>query len=78
MTLLRTQLAFVDATRFITPADYGGDIGAASPPLFAPLAIATRLHGYAKGPRTLIRASSEQGDRGAAISPTAPACRGAA
>jgi 3-oxoacyl-[acyl-carrier-protein] synthase-1 len=67
LTVLRTQLAFVDATRFVTPADCWGDIGAASGPLFASLAVAAAQRGYAKGPRTLIWASSERGDRAAAV-----------
>jgi 3-oxoacyl-[acyl-carrier-protein] synthase-1 len=66
-TVLRTQMAFVDFTRVVTPADCWGDIGAASGPLFANLAVAAAQRGYAKGPRTLIWASSERGDRAAAI-----------
>jgi len=66
-TVLRTQTAFVDATRFVTPADCWGDIGAASGPMFANLAVAAGLRGYAKGPRTMIWASSENGDRAAAV-----------
>jgi 3-oxoacyl-[acyl-carrier-protein] synthase-1 len=67
LTVLRTQMALVDFTRFVTPADCWGDIGAASGPLFANLAIAAALRGYAKGPRTLIWASSERGNRVAAV-----------
>jgi 3-oxoacyl-[acyl-carrier-protein] synthase-1 len=67
LTVLRTQLAFVDATRFTTPADCWGDIGAASAPLFANLAVAAGLRGYAKGPRVLLWASSVGGERGAAL-----------
>jgi 3-oxoacyl-[acyl-carrier-protein] synthase-1 len=67
LTVLRTQKALVDFTRFVTPADCWGDIGAASGPLFANLAVAAALRGYAKGPRTLIWASSEHGDRAAAV-----------
>jgi 3-oxoacyl-[acyl-carrier-protein] synthase-1 len=66
-TVLRTQKAFVDATRFVTPADCWGDVGAASGPLFVNLAAASGTRGYAEGPRTLIWASSENGDRAAAI-----------
>lgn len=71
LTVLRTQLAFVDFARFVTPADCWGDVGAASGPLFANLAIAAGLRGYAKGPRTMIWASSENGDRAAAVVVTA-------
>lgn len=67
LTVLRTQLAFADATRFVTPADCWGDVGAASGPLFASLAVAAGLRGYAKGPRTLVWVSSIGGDRAAAI-----------
>lgn len=66
-TVLRTQTAFVDATRFATPADCWGDVGAASGPLFANLAVTAALRGYAKGPRTLLWASSENGDRATAV-----------
>lgn len=66
-TVLRTQMAFVDFTRFITPADCWGDVGAASGPLFASLAVAAGRRGYAKGPRALLWASSEGGDRAAAV-----------
>ena len=76
LTVLRTQLSFVDATRFTTPADCWGDIGAASAPLFASLAVAAGLRGYAKGPRTLIWAGSEKGGRGAAIVRTAQGAGG--
>ena len=66
-TLLRTQLAFVDAIDNLTPADCWGDVGAASGPLFANLAIASGLRGYARGPRPLLWASSECGKRSAAL-----------
>lgn len=66
-TVLRTQTAFVDATRFTTPADCWGDVGAASGPLFAGLAAAAFRRGYAKGPRTMAWASSEGGERAAAV-----------
>lgn len=67
LTVLRTQKAFVDFSRFVTPADCWGDVGAASGPLFANLAVMAGLRGYAKGPRTMIWASSENGDRAAAV-----------
>lgn len=66
-TVLRTQKSFVDFSRFVTPADCWGDVGAASGPLFAGLAIASQLRGYAKGPRTMLWASSEGGDRAAVV-----------
>jgi 3-oxoacyl-[acyl-carrier-protein] synthase-1 len=49
------------------PAGSWGDMGAASIPLFAMLAREAAVQGYAKGPRTMLWASSEQGTRGAVI-----------
>ena len=66
-TVLRTQKSFVDFGRCVTPADCWGDVGAASGPLFASLAIAAQTRGYAKGPRTMLWASSEGGDRAAVV-----------
>ena len=64
--LLRTQLLFVKA-HVAHPADCWGDVGAASGPLFACLAIASWSRGYAKGPRALLWAGSECGYRAAAV-----------
>lgn len=66
-SVLRTQLSFVDFSRFVTPSDCWGDVGAASGPLFASLAVAAGRRGYARGPRTMLWASSEGGARAAAI-----------
>jgi 3-oxoacyl-[acyl-carrier-protein] synthase-1 len=66
-TLLRTQLAFVDAHNFQHPADSWGDVGAASGLLFASLAAIAGLKGYAAGPRYMLWTSSEGGQRSAAI-----------
>jgi 3-oxoacyl-[acyl-carrier-protein] synthase-1 len=66
-TVLRTQMAFVDFTDFMTPADCWGDVGAASGPLFVNLAAASGVRGYAHGPRIMLWAGSEGGDRGAAL-----------
>jgi len=49
------------------PADCWGDVGAASGPLFAALAIAGWTRGYAKGRRALLWAGSESGYRAAAV-----------
>jgi 3-oxoacyl-[acyl-carrier-protein] synthase-1 len=65
--LTRTHLAFVDAHDFTTPTDCWGDVGAASGPLFAALAIAAGARGYAKGPRILLWAGAESGQRAAAL-----------
>src|SRR5436853_7542086 len=66
-TLTRTQPLLVKAHDFATPADCWGDVGAASGPLFAMLAIASGLRGYASGPRVLLWAGAEAGQRAAAL-----------
>lgn len=66
-TILRTQTAFVDAHLFATPSENWGDLGAASGPAFAGLAIAAARRGYAKGSRALLWTSSEGGERSALI-----------
>lgn len=78
-TVLRTQKSFIDFSRFVTPADCWGDVGAASGPLFASLAAAAYARGYAKGPRTMLWASSEGGDRAAVVlrAPVPVTARGA-
>lgn len=65
--MLRARALFRDAADFEAPADCWGDLGAASGPLYACLAIEAEARGYAKGSRTLIWASSEGGQRGAAL-----------
>jgi 3-oxoacyl-[acyl-carrier-protein] synthase I len=58
----------VDVSDFVAPADCWGDVGAASAPLLAVLAVASGLRGYARGPRALVFASSaSRRERGAAI-----------
>lgn len=64
---LRAGACFDDPTRYWSPADVWGDLGAASGPLFAMLACEGVRRGYAPGPRTLLWASSEQGLRAAAL-----------
>jgi 3-oxoacyl-[acyl-carrier-protein] synthase-1 len=64
--LTRAHPLFVRA-RVSHPADCWGDLGAASGPLFASLAIASWSRGYAAGPRALLWTSSESGYRTAAI-----------
>jgi len=64
---LRLSQYFDDPTAYWSPADCWGDMGAASGPLFAMLACQAAARGYAKGPRTLLWASSEGGLRGAAV-----------
>jgi 3-oxoacyl-[acyl-carrier-protein] synthase-1 len=64
--LVRNEALF-EKTQVAHPADCWGDVGAASGPLFAGLAIASWSRGYAKGPRALLWASSESGYRAAAV-----------
>jgi len=64
---LRLSGYFDDPTDYLAPADCWGDMGAASWPLFAMLVHQAVERGYAKGPRTMLWASSEGGDRGAAV-----------
>lgn len=63
--ILRTQQAFVDAHDYIAPADCWGDVGAASGPLFAVLAVVSSVRGYAQGTVPLLWAGSDAGYRSA-------------
>lgn len=65
--LTRTGDSFADAGEYTAPADCWGDVGAASVPLFIGLAVAAGHKDYAVGPNTLIWASSESGERAAAV-----------
>jgi 3-oxoacyl-[acyl-carrier-protein] synthase-1 len=65
--LLRTGAAFVKAHDYVAPADCWGDVGAASGPLFAVLAVASGLRGYAKGDYPLLWAGSDRGYRAAVL-----------
>lgn len=65
--LLQTQEAFVNAHDYLCPADCWGDMGAASGPLLACLAITADRRGYSKGPRPLLWAGSESGYRSAVL-----------
>jgi 3-oxoacyl-[acyl-carrier-protein] synthase I len=64
---LRTKEAFVSASDFIAPADCWGDVSAASGPLGLLLSTMAARKAYAKGPLTFVWASSETGERGAAL-----------
>ena len=64
---LRLPLQMANPTAYISPAEYWGDMGAASGPLFAILACQAIARGYAKGPRALLWASSEGGLRSAVL-----------
>jgi 3-oxoacyl-[acyl-carrier-protein] synthase-1 len=64
---LRLAQYFDEPGAYRSPADCWGDMGAASGPLFVMLACQAATRGYAKGPRTMVWASSEGGQRGAAV-----------
>ncbi|MDH5675709.1 MAG: hypothetical protein OEZ06_26530 [Myxococcales bacterium] len=70
---LRLSHYFDDPADYSSPADAWGDMGAASIPLFAMLACQAAARGYAKGPLTLLWASSEGGQRGAVVVETGQA-----
>jgi 3-oxoacyl-[acyl-carrier-protein] synthase-1 len=64
---LRTKESFVSASDFVAPADCWGDVSAASFPLHVLLAAWAGQKGYANGPYAFAWASSESGERGAAL-----------
>jgi 3-oxoacyl-[acyl-carrier-protein] synthase I len=66
-TCLRTKERFREAADFVAPADCWGDVGAAGGLLHALLAIAACGKGYAKGPLSMVWASSEGGERAAGV-----------
>ncbi|MGH1348993.1 MAG: beta-ketoacyl synthase N-terminal-like domain-containing protein [Nannocystales bacterium] len=59
--------AFRAVETFVAPADCWGDVGAASGPLFAALAIESGRRGYSKGPYALLWAASDSGQRAALL-----------
>ena len=64
---LRTSERFRSATDFVAPADCWGDVGAASAALHIALAVLCHRKRYGHGPLSLAWASSESGERGAAV-----------
>lgn len=64
---LRTSERFESAADFVAPADCWGDVAAAGGTLHAVLAVAARNKGYARGGLAFIWASSEPGERAAAL-----------
>jgi 3-oxoacyl-[acyl-carrier-protein] synthase-1 len=64
---LRLGQHFDDPTAYRSPAECWGDMGAASAPLFAMLVCQAVARGYAEGPRVMLWASSEGGQRGVAV-----------
>ena len=65
--VLRTSEWFRAATDFVAPADCWGDVGAASAPLHLSLAAIGHRKNYCNGPLSMVWASSESGERGAAL-----------
>lgn len=66
-TCLRTKEYFGSASDFIAPADCWGDVAAASGPLYIGLAAIAGAKSYANGDRAFAWASSEGGERAAAL-----------
>ena len=66
-TALRTKDRFRAATDFVAPADCWGDVGAASALLYISLAVLSHRKRYGKGPLSMVWASAESGERGAAV-----------
>jgi len=66
-SVLRTSDLHRDAADFEAPADCWGDLGAATGPLLAGLAIEAHARDYAPGPLSLLWASSEAGRRAAVV-----------
>ena len=64
---LRTEDRFRSASDFIALADCWGDVGAASAPLQIIQAVIANRKQYDKGPLSIVWASSEGGERGAAV-----------
>jgi 3-oxoacyl-[acyl-carrier-protein] synthase-1 len=64
---IRSREHFVTPSEFVAPADCWGDVGAASVPLAAILAVIAPLKAYARGGTSLVWASSDTGERGAAL-----------
>ena len=64
---LRLAQYFDDATTYHSPAECLGDMGAASGPFFAILACQAFARRYSRGPRVMLWASSEGGQRGVAV-----------
>jgi 3-oxoacyl-[acyl-carrier-protein] synthase-1 len=66
-TCLRTKEYFESASDFVAPADCWGDVSSASTLLYIGLAAIAGHKGYANGSTALVWASSEHGERGAAL-----------
>ena len=60
---VRAGRMFKDVSKFMSPADCWGDVGAASGPLLLILADAAARRGYGTGPLSAAFTSSESGER---------------
>jgi 3-oxoacyl-[acyl-carrier-protein] synthase-1 len=67
LAILRTAQLFKDATTYEAPASAWGDMGAASGPLFAVLAVQGWARGYAPGRHAMLFAGSDGGTRAAVL-----------
>ncbi|MGI9289414.1 MAG: hypothetical protein ACR2P1_28855 [Pseudomonadales bacterium] len=65
--LCRLAENFSDPSDYLAPADCWGDVGAASGSLYLSLLVVAAEKGYEKGPYSLLWASSEGGERSAAL-----------
>jgi 3-oxoacyl-[acyl-carrier-protein] synthase-1 len=65
--MLRVGNRFRDPTDLQTPAQSWGDVGAASGPLFAILALAAAARGYSQGSTTLLWTNAMVAERSSAI-----------
>jgi 3-oxoacyl-[acyl-carrier-protein] synthase I len=66
-TALRVKERFLAVNDFVAPADCWGDVGAAGALLHVALGAIAHRKRYANGPLSLVCASSETGERGAAV-----------
>ena len=64
---LRTKEHFTSASDFVAPADCWGDVSAASAPLAIVLSAIAGRKAYANGAYSFVWASSDSGERGAAL-----------
>lgn len=64
---LRVKESFVSASDFVAPADCWGDVSAASIPLGLVLSVMASRKRYSNGTYSFLWASSETGERGAAL-----------
>ena len=64
---LRLSQYFDDATAYRSPSECWGDVGAASGSLLVRLACQAFARGYSRGPRAMVWASSEGGQRGVLV-----------